>query len=631
MLRSSGGSSLVSRCGPRTWVASVSSWPSAVSAALGRHRAGVVDDRVQRALPARRELADRRQQADVELVDDDLRPGHVANDLVADAFAFGHAADDHVHLRAQLRQPGDRGAAEPGLRAGDDHDLAVDPRQRPPGPLARAVADVGVADQGAIEHRVHEPRHHGAMDADVIVVGGGLAGLVATAELADAGRRVILLEQEPEASLGGQAFWSLGGLFLVDSPEQRRLRIKDSRDLAWQDWLGTAGFDRPDDEWPRRWAEAYVDFAAGEKRAWLGEQGIKFVPNVGWAERGGYGAIGHGNSVPRFHVTWGTGPGVVEPFVRRVRDGGRRHALPPPRRRADGHRRRGRRRERHDPRAGRLRARASSSNRDPVGAFELRAGAVIVTSGGIGGNHELVRRNWPERLGTPPKQMISGVPAHVDGRMIAITRAGRRRGHPPRPHVALHRGHPQLGPDLAAARHPDPARPVVAVARRDRHPAAGAAVPRLRHARHARPHHDDRPRPHVVRADAEDHREGVRALRLRAEPRHHRQERARAAASSRVGSGAPAPVEAFKQHGEDFVVARDLRALVDGHEPADRDAAAGLRDRRGARSSPATASSTTRTPRTCRSPRSTARAATSRTASPASPRRTSCSTRTPAR
>ena len=107
------------------------------------------------------------------------------------------------------------------------------------------------------------------MDTDAIVVGAGLAGLVATAELADAGRRVILLDQEPEASLGGQAFWSLGGLMLVDSPEQRRLRIKDSHELAWQDWLGTAGFDRDEDEWPRRWAEAYVDFAAGEKRAWL--------------------------------------------------------------------------------------------------------------------------------------------------------------------------------------------------------------------------------------------------------------------------------------------------------------------------------------------------------------------------
>src|SRR5438876_758404 len=140
-----------------------------------------------------------------------------------------------------------------------------------------------------------------AEDADVIVVGGGLAGLVAATEIADAGKRVIVVDQEGEQSLGGQAFWSFGGLFLVDSPEQRRLGIKDSYDLALQDWMGTAGFDRDDDHWPRQWAEAYVAFAAGEKRDWLH-------------------AMGHGNSVPRFHVTWGTGPGIVEPFERRARE-----------------------------------------------------------------------------------------------------------------------------------------------------------------------------------------------------------------------------------------------------------------------------------------------------------------------
>src|SRR5215471_9037629 len=112
-------------------------------------------------------------------------------------------------------------------------------------------------------------------DADVIIVGAGLAGLVAASELAHAGKRVILLDQEPEQSLGGQAFWSFGGLFLVDSPEQRRMGIRDSRELAWQDWLGTAGFDRAEDAWPRKWAEAYVDFASGEKRAWLRAQGVR--------------------------------------------------------------------------------------------------------------------------------------------------------------------------------------------------------------------------------------------------------------------------------------------------------------------------------------------------------------------
>ena len=195
-----------------------------------------------------------------------------------------------------------------------------------------------------------------ADDADVIVVGGGLAGLVAATEIADAGKRVIVVEQEGEQSLGGQAFWSLGGLFLVDTPEQRRLGIKDSYDLALQDWMGSAGFDRDDDLWPRRWAEAYVAFAAGEKRGWLRAMGHRIFPVVGWAERGGYDAMSHGNSVPRFHVSWGTGPGVVEPFERRAREAAAERPpdvpLPPPRRCAHDHRRHRRWRRRLDPGAG---------------------------------------------------------------------------------------------------------------------------------------------------------------------------------------------------------------------------------------------------------------------------------------
>jgi uncharacterized protein len=261
---------------------------------------------------------------------------------------------------------------------------------------------------------------------DVVVVGAGLAGLVATAELADAGKRVVVLEQEPEASLGGQAWWSFGGLFLVDSPEQRRLRVKDSLELARQDWFGTAAFDREEDHWPRQWAEAYLQFAAGEKRAWLKQQGIGFFPIVGWAERGGYTATGHGNSVPRFHITWGTGPGVVGPFIARVLAAVERGQVDL------------RFRHRVDDlvvtggtvtgvRGGVLEpsgvARGEASSRTEVGAFEVSAQAVVVTSGGIGANHELVRKNWPARLGPAPRRMLSGVPAHVDGRMLVATEA----------------------------------------------------------------------------------------------------------------------------------------------------------------------------------------------------------------
>lgn len=269
-----------------------------------------------------------------------------------------------------------------------------------------------------------------ANEADVIVVGAGLAGLVAATELADAGRRVIVVEQEGEQNLGGQAFWSLGGLFLVDTPEQRRLGIKDSHALALQDWMGSAGFDRDEDHWPRKWAEAYVAFAAGEKRDWLRAMGHRIFPVVGWAERGGTDAMGHGNSVPRFHITWGTGPGIVEPFERRARahaDSGRlvfkfRH-------RVDAVTRSG---GAVTGVSGKMLApssepRGESSSRIETSDFAFNAQAVIVASGGIGGNHDLVRANWPQRLGPPPRHMVSGVPAHVDGRMIAITEdAGAR-------------------------------------------------------------------------------------------------------------------------------------------------------------------------------------------------------------
>ena len=260
-------------------------------------------------------------------------------------------------------------------------------------------------------------------DADVIIIGAGLTGLVAAAEAADAGRRVTVLDQEPAASLGGQAWWSFGGLFLVDSPEQRRLGIKDSAELALADWLGSAGFDRPEDHWPRQWAHAYVDFAAGEKRSWLKQQGIALFPVVQWAERGGYQAGGHGNSVPRFHVTWGTGPGVLTPFVRRVMDHvhtGRitlkfRHRVTELV--TDDGAVTGVAGEVLEPSDA---ARGVASSRAAVAAFELHAGAVIVTSGGIGANHDLVRRNWPTGYGEPPDHMLSGVPDSTDGLMLAV-------------------------------------------------------------------------------------------------------------------------------------------------------------------------------------------------------------------
>jgi predicted oxidoreductase len=405
------------------------------------------------------------------------------------------------------------------------------------------------------------------MEADVIVVGAGLAGLVATAELADAGRKVLLLDQEPEQSLGGQAFWSLGGLFLVDSPEQRRMGIKDSYDLAMQDWLGSAQFDRDSDHWPRKWAEAYVAFAAGEKRQWLHDQGLRLFPVVGWAERGGGLAGGHGNSVPRFHLTWGTGPGVVAPFERRVREAvdkglvqlcfrhrvddlvktgdvvtGVRGAVL-----ADDDMDRGR-----------------PSNRDVVADFEYAAQAVIVTSGGIGGNHDQVRKQWPvDRLGQPPTFMVAGVPAHVDGRMQFITEAaggtiinpdrmwhyteGVRNWDPiwQNHGIRILPGPSSLWLSATGERFPAPYLPGF-----DTLGTLGAIM---------RTGYD-----YSWFVLTQKVIEKEFALSGSAQNPDITSKSVRAVLKARVAKGAPAPVEAFKRDGADFVVADTVEVLVAG-------------------------------------------------------------------
>ncbi len=261
---------------------------------------------------------------------------------------------------------------------------------------------------------------------DVVVVGAGLAGLVATAELTAAGKRVLLLDAENRSSLGGQAFWSFGGLFLVDSPEQRRLGVRDSAELALADWLGSAHFaDDGSDAMGRAWAEAFVGFAAGPMREWLHGLGVRWFPLVQWAERGGYYPGGHGNSVPRFHVTWGTGPGLLEPFVRALLDA-RRSGLVEVRFRhrvtglvtTDG-RVTG---VRGDVLAPDEAPRAVPTSREVVGHFEVDADDVLVATGGIGANHALVRELWPAGAGRLPARMLSGVPDHVDGSGIAVAR-----------------------------------------------------------------------------------------------------------------------------------------------------------------------------------------------------------------
>ncbi|MBV7706403.1 FAD-binding dehydrogenase [Nocardia nova] len=403
---------------------------------------------------------------------------------------------------------------------------------------------------------------------DVIVVGAGLAGLVATYELTRAGRRVLVLDQENRNNLGGQAFWSLGGLFLVDSPEQRRLGIKDSFALAWQDWLGSAGFDRDDeDHWARRWARAYVEFAAGEKRRYLHDLGLRVTPLVGWAERGGATADGHGNSVPRFHLTWGTGPEVLRVFLEPVLAAEQRGLVEFAfRHRVDDL-------IAEDDAVVGVRGsvlepseldRGVASSRTTVGEFEFRAPAVLVSSGGIGHNHELIRKNWPtERLGPCPQTMISGVPAHVDGRMLAISESagGRIVNRDRMWHYTegIHNWDP-IWPDHAIRIIPGPSSLWF--------DANGKRLPAP-----CFPGFDTNATMKAILDTGYDYSwfvltqsiiEKEFALSGSEQNPDITGKDLKLTLKSRAAKGAPGPVEAFKRHGVDFVVADTLPELVRG-------------------------------------------------------------------
>lgn len=401
---------------------------------------------------------------------------------------------------------------------------------------------------------------------DVLVIGWGLAGLVAATEAVAAGKRVTIIDQEPRTNLGGQAWWSFGGLFFVDSPEQRRLGVRDSFELARQDWFGTAGFDRDDDLWPRRWAEAYLQFAHREKRAWLREKGVGFFPIVGWAERGGRTATGPGNSVPRFHVTWGTGPGVVAPFqaaLEAAEADGRVTILPRHRVTALTVENGAVTGARGDILAPSGAARGVATSRDVVDEFEVGAGATVVASGGIGGNHELVRRWWPERLGTPPASMVAGVPAYVDGSLQPISAAagarlinGDRMWHYvegiqnwdpvwPGHGIRILPGPSSVWLDATGARLPVPLFP------------GFDTLGTLTH----------------LRATGYDHSWFVLSQRIiekeftlsgsEQNPDLTGKD-VRLLASSRLGKGAAGPVQAFMDHGADFVVRDKLDDLIAG-------------------------------------------------------------------
>ena len=404
-----------------------------------------------------------------------------------------------------------------------------------------------------------------AKKTDVLVIGAGLAGLVAANEAVQRGRKVMMVDQEGEQNLGGQAFWSLGGLMMVDTPEQRRMKIRDSHDLAMGDWMGSAQFDRKQDAWPRKWAQAFVDFSAGEMRSMLHKLGMRWFPVVGWAERGGGFADGHGNSVPRFHITWGTGPGVLKPYIDLANEAitnGRleikfRHRVSKLVRKngavvgASG--------EILEPSAV---ARGEKSGRRIIGNFEIKAESIIVTSGGIGGDIDLVKKHWPrDRLGKPPKNMICGVPHHVDGRMLGITQnaggdiinadrmwhycEGVKNWDPiwPNHGIRVLPGPSSMWFDAEGNRFPTPRLP------------GFDTLSTLKH----------------IQSTGYDYSwfvltqkiiEKEFALSGSEQNPDFTSGKWSQVLKSRLGKGATAPVEAFKQHGEDFIVCDNLRDLV---------------------------------------------------------------------
>ncbi len=237
------------------------------------------------------------------------------------------------------------------------------------------------------------------------MIGAGIAGLVASLELLEAGRDVLLLDRCQPHELGGLAREAFGGTFMVDTPEQRRSGIEDSFELAWHDWQTLAGFDE-DDVWPRRWAEQYVARARDEVGGWLKSHGVWFFPVVNWAERGVYG---DGNSVPRFHLCWGCGQGMVDGVWGAIEKHPRRARLE-------------------------LRFEALVTKLEPgvvhTGDERIEADAIVIAAGGIGGNLDIVRKYWPKNMGTAPEKLLMGSHYYADGAMHAeVERLGGNVTH----------------------------------------------------------------------------------------------------------------------------------------------------------------------------------------------------------
>ena len=253
--------------------------------------------------------------------------------------------------------------------------------------------------------------------ADVVIAGAGLAGLVAAHELLELGKSVLLLDKDVPENLGGLAKESFGGVHLIGTPHQRKSGIADSPELALRDWLSFARFGEGD-SWPRRWAELYCDRSLDLIHAYLDGVGVKFLPVVNWPERGLYTP---GNTVPRWHIAWGTGHAIVEQVVRAL-------ATHP---RSAGHTIRVRHAVEDVEVAGGRVSGLLGTDLSTGGRFVARGDHVVIATGGIcGGDLSKVRANWYAPWGAPPKVLLNGAHVYGDGAMHdAVARAGGNLTH----------------------------------------------------------------------------------------------------------------------------------------------------------------------------------------------------------
>ena len=243
--------------------------------------------------------------------------------------------------------------------------------------------------------------------SEVLIVGGGIAGIAVALDLLDSDMTITLLDRDEESVFGGLAKESFGGMFFVDSPEQRRLGMKDSTELALRDWCSFAEFG-PSDVWPKAWAEAYVQRCTPDVYHWVRKHGIGFFPVVNWVERGEFRP---GNSLPRFHIVWGTGQELTDRLIFALRNHKNIHRLTL----CFGHRV-----EQLLLQGSKVCGVQGVQEKSGI-AFEARAEQVVVATGGINGSMDMVRKHWHADWNTPPETILNGSHRYADGTLHRAT------------------------------------------------------------------------------------------------------------------------------------------------------------------------------------------------------------------